>query len=64
MRGARFFFGAAAMTARVPACEDWATIARRLAEIEAERQAALSKPAEDEQPPTLDDLLAAVDAAQ
>jgi len=27
-------------------------------------RAALSKPAEDEQPPTLDDLLAAVDAAQ
>ena len=49
---------------RVPACEDWATIAARLAEIEAERRAALTAPAEDEAPPTLDDLLAAVEAAQ
>ncbi len=52
------------MTVRVPACEDWTTIAKRLAELEAERRAALAAPAEDEPQATLDDLLAAVEAAQ
>lgn len=46
------------MTARVFAVESYDEIARRLAEIEAERRAALSAPAE-EPAPTLDDLLSA-----
>lgn len=45
-----------------PAADDFATIARRLAEIEVERRAALAAP-EPEPAPTLDDLLAAVEAA-
>ena len=45
-----------------PAADDFATSARRLAEIEAERRAALETP-EPEPAPTLDDLLAAVEAA-
>lgn len=46
-----------------PAAEDFATIAARLREIEAERRANLATDSADTPQPTLQDLLAAVEDA-